>query len=178
FTGAITWPTTYEGEGCSASVLPAITGSPTWGPTNSCSNVVASYEDEVFNIVENVCFKIIRKWSVIDWCTYNSSTNSPIYRWQQVIKIKNSTPPTITSSCANKTIDSPTTDCNGYVELIATATDDCPAPNPLTWTYAIDIDRNGTIDINGTTNDASGTYKHGTHQITWVVKENCGNQAT
>ncbi len=178
FTGAITWPTTYEGEGCSASVLPAITGSPTWGPTNSCSNVVASYEDEVFNIVENVCFKIIRKWSVIDWCTYNSSTNSPIYRWQQVIKIKNSTPPTITSSCANRTVDSPTTDCNGYIELIATATDDCPAPNPLTWTYTIDLDRNGTIDFNGTTNDASGTYKHGTHQITWVVKDNCGNQAT
>lgn len=36
----------------------------------------------------------------------------------------------------------------------------------------------GTIDFNGSTNDASGTYKHGTHQITWVVKDNCGNQAT
>lgn len=176
FTGAITWPVTYEGEGCSASVSPNITGSPTWAATNSCSNVVASYEDEVFNIVENVCFKIIRKWAVIDWCTYNSSTNSPIYRWQQVIKIKNTVPPSITSSCANRTVQSPTTDCNGYIDLVATATDDCPTTSPLSWTYTIDLDMNGTIDYNGTTNDASGTYPHGTHKITWVVKDNCGNQ--
>lgn len=75
-------------------------------------------------------------------------------------------------------MDSPTTDCNGYIELIATATDDCPTTSPLSWTYTIDQDNNGSIDFNGITNDASGTYPHGTHKITWTVKDNCGNQAT
>jgi hypothetical protein len=36
-----------------------------------CELLGKSYEDEVFPVTPDACFKIQRTWSVINWCTYN-----------------------------------------------------------------------------------------------------------
>jgi hypothetical protein len=36
-----------------------------------CELLATSYEDEIFTVVPDACFKIERTWSVINWCTYN-----------------------------------------------------------------------------------------------------------
>ncbi|MDQ3141876.1 MAG: T9SS type A sorting domain-containing protein [Bacteroidota bacterium] len=165
-------------EGCRASVDPSITGYPKW-PTNiSCAELIATYEDQVFNIVENVCYKILRKWTVVDWCNLNANNGKGRWTDIQVIKITNKKAPDFTSSCDNRLpVDVQSSDCSGYIELIATATDDCTNPRDLIWTYSIDLGNNGTIDFNGNRNDASGNYPVGTHKISWTVEDQCGNKS-
>ena len=36
-----------------------------------CELLGISYEDEIFTVVPDACFKIERNWTVINWCTYN-----------------------------------------------------------------------------------------------------------
>jgi len=34
----------------------------------TCELIAVSYEDALFNVVENACFKLVRQWTVINWC--------------------------------------------------------------------------------------------------------------
>jgi len=36
-----------------------------------CELLGLSYEDEIFTVVPDACFKIERTWTIINWCTYN-----------------------------------------------------------------------------------------------------------
>lgn len=61
-------------QGCgnptAAQFLPAALGSPVLSD-GACSLVGAQYEDQSFsfnNPTSPACFKILRKWTVIDWC--------------------------------------------------------------------------------------------------------------
>lgn len=36
-----------------------------------CEDVLVSYEDEIFESVPDACYKVVRTWKAINWCTYN-----------------------------------------------------------------------------------------------------------
>lgn len=38
---------------------------------DDCELASASYQDEMITVVPDACFKINRRWTVINWCTYN-----------------------------------------------------------------------------------------------------------
>ena len=160
--------------GCLNSTHPDFTGRPTW-PTNlNCSRLVSGYSDQVFYQVENACYKILRKWVIIDDC-------NPNFNWTrvQIIKVANNLGPTFaTGNCTNKSFDILNDNCTGFIELIGVAGDDCTDTSDLIWSYKIDLNNNGSTDINGTTNNASGTFGRGTHRITWLVEDRCGNSST
>ncbi|MBN8680193.1 MAG: hypothetical protein J0M29_18355 [Chitinophagales bacterium] len=40
-----------------------------------CELLGFSYEDEIFTVVPDACFKIERTWTIINWCTYNPNGN-------------------------------------------------------------------------------------------------------
>ncbi|MDO8365752.1 MAG: hypothetical protein Q7T20_03065, partial [Saprospiraceae bacterium] len=40
-----------------------------------CELMGISYEDEIFTIVPDACFKVERTWTVINWCTYNPNSD-------------------------------------------------------------------------------------------------------
>lgn len=40
-----------------------------WG--EDCELLGVSYEDEIFTVVPDACYKIERTWTIINWCTYN-----------------------------------------------------------------------------------------------------------
>ncbi|MBK7233395.1 MAG: hypothetical protein IPH93_14325 [Saprospiraceae bacterium] len=174
----VVFPGDIQITGCLDRVDTSVTGSPKWPAGSSCSSVIASYEDEVFNQVDNVCFKILRKWTVIDWCSFNPTTRAGSISRVQVIKVINKDKPRFTSSCDNRTIEVVSADCNGFVNLEATAEDFCGNTTNLVWSYRIDIDNNSTIDINGNSSNASGVYPVGSHRITWTVEDRCGNTQT
>jgi len=46
------------------------TTEPTWTDP-ACGLVGKTFEDQVVNFGGGVCFKILRRWAVIDWCTYD-----------------------------------------------------------------------------------------------------------
>jgi hypothetical protein len=45
-------------------------GAPTFYGKD-CELLAVTYEDDVFTVVPDACFKIERTWKVINWCTYN-----------------------------------------------------------------------------------------------------------
>ncbi|MEI6412557.1 MAG: hypothetical protein WCR52_24405, partial [Bacteroidota bacterium] len=58
-----------------------------------CELLGVSYEDQVFTVVPDACFKIERTWTVINWCTFNP--NLPC------IAVPNPNPNAITNNPAN-----------------------------------------------------------------------------
>ncbi|MEO6190192.1 MAG: T9SS type A sorting domain-containing protein [Saprospiraceae bacterium] len=179
--GQITWPANISLPGCLLSDAdPSRAGKPTW-PAKPCATIIAGFEDEKFYNIDNSCIKIIRHWKVIDWCSYDvNSPGSPgLFTRDQIIKITNSGKPTINPiTCASLTVSSNSSDCSAPVELIGYATDDCTDSTLLTWNFAIDLDNNNSIEVNGLTRNASGNYRGGTHRIRWTVTDACGNSST
>ena len=62
---------------------------PTWD-ANYCSMIVSTYEDRPFYADGPSCGKIIREWTVIDWCKYepNTVTNSRPEKYSLVKDVK------------------------------------------------------------------------------------------
>ena len=157
---------------------PSKTGKPSW-TSDQCDLIASTYSDQVFTIVDSACFKILRTWTVIDWCTFdqNNPYQGGIWQYTQVIKLNNTVKP-VFAACADVTVCAYGENCNGFVDLKATATDDCTPEEKLVWKYAIDLNNDGTINTTGTTNNASAIYAVGKHKITWTVEDKCGNLST
>ena len=175
----ITWPQHRTLSGClNVDSDPSVTGRPTW-VNKPCSHVAATFNDQVFTFVDGACFKILRNWTVIDWCLFNP--NNPqgggLWQYTQEIKLNNTSSP-VFSSCANREFCVFGENCDGFVELIQTATDDCTPADQLRWTHQIDAFNNGTIDFTGNSNNASRVYPVGVHRVTWTVEDRCGNKST
>lgn len=169
---------------------PSKTGTPTLTNNPDCSQVAYTYEDQVFPFVDNVCYKILRKWTVIDWCkfapntnpqgqTYPSAPTAGVNTWTftQTIKVSNADKPVL-ASCSDRTFCGLNDNCTGTIELTNSATDACTPTSELKWSYAISPFNTGTFSITGNTNNASGTYPVGTHKIRWSVEDKCGNKTT
>ncbi len=55
------------------TALDSLTGLGSIKHTGDCEIVAIEYTDEVFNVVPDACYKIIRTWKVLDWCKYDPS---------------------------------------------------------------------------------------------------------
>jgi len=62
---------------------------------DNCSLIGVDYDDERFDIVDGACYKILRTWTVIDWCQYNSQTGEGLWQYVQVIKVKDNEAPEV-----------------------------------------------------------------------------------
>lgn len=185
------WPKDTLIIGCEnpndAEFSPNNLGRPDLTADNICSLVGADYQDQVFyfnNTSGQSCFKILRHWTVIDWCQrYENDGGGFDYRtWShtQVIKVHDPDKPVITSSCAPKTVCTYDPTCTeGYIELTASATDKCT--KELNWYYKIDAFNDGSFESGlsksglGNSANASGKYPIGTHRIEWTFEDKCGN---
>lgn len=177
----ITWPWDYMTDAChGGSVdpnhLPHGYDKPRW--TNKpCSQVGYSYKDQVFYFEGGVCTKILRTWTVIDWCKYNP--HYPHYggKWErvQIIKLKDTTKPQF-ENCVDVTVNGEEEDCKGRFKHNPHVWDNCTPANKLKYEYKIDIYANGSIDIirtGRTTIDE--VLPSGKHKVLWFVDDNCGN---
>lgn len=177
----IRFPRDYdEPQGCASEVSPDVTGRPSIND-DICSLTAVDYEDQVFTFVDGSCLKILRTWTVIDWCTYdpnNTGSNNQIpglYTEIQVIKVQNEIAPEIVEPCNNIEVCSYGA-CGGPVTLTKSATDDCTPTEDLLWEWSLDIDADGDIDRRGVGNSVTVTLDNGPHEITWLVEDLCGNR--
>lgn len=178
----IVWPLDFDSEECGISVspddLPAAYGNPVI-TEDGCDIVVVTYNDELLPFEYPACYKILRKWTVVDWCQFNADTGEGQWEKIQVIKISNTIAPVITSTCEDFDVCSYDANCGGVeVALTLDATDDCTDNANLRYSYVVDAYTNGTTDTYGSTNDATNTYPIGTHSIVWTVEDGCGNTTT
>ncbi len=194
----IDWPKDTTLVGCYApgNYDPELTGFPLLHEDN-CDLVGFTYKDQVFGFndddldAENICFKIIRTWTVMDWCQDDGYGHYLTWEKDQVIMVSEYNAPTFTTDCAEKTTCTYDAACEGgYIELPMSAEDDCTQGEDLRWRYRIDLDNDGSFDIDsrnfvggasiirGATASASGEYPIGKHRIVWEVWDQCGNIAT
>jgi len=147
---------------------------------DACDQVAVNYEDIYLPVAAPACFKILRKWTVIDWCQFNPNAVPDINgnvpgKWThtQKITVIDYSPPVFVS-CPNDLIfDSFNPNCgNTAIELIVEAEDCSP---DLSYSYEIDLNDDGFIENSGLTNDASGNYPLGNHKIYFTVADGCGN---
>jgi hypothetical protein len=85
----ITWPADISIEGCTvADADPKFAGKPSY-PNRPCSKIAASYSDDIFYDVNDLCLKIHRTWTVIDWCQYDAQNpTSSNGKWEHHQKLK------------------------------------------------------------------------------------------
>lgn len=202
---AIDWPEDYEttaacGEGdTDPDNLPIGMQRPRFDE-GICDLVSSTYKDEIYPFDDpdgNACYKVIRKWYVIDWCQPIEEDRiimQPLDDWDgepdprfatwifdQTLKIRNIVPPVIAGPLTE--VDTCSVDCDGgMITLMQSATDDCTPALELRWTIDIDLDDDGSIDStasgNGSSVDASGMYPIGRHSILWTFLDRCGNKIT
>ena len=166
----IHWP---ESEilitGCNTSIhpddLPIGYKRPTWDWI-SCSQVASSYKDQVF-IFSNDCKKILRRWTVIDWCNYIPGGSKGIYTRTQIIKVSNMERPIV--SCS-KTITVRADRCDStYVQTEKVFVEGVSC----TGTFVVEND-SPYADASGS--DASGVYPIGTTKFNYIVDYACGQK--
>lgn len=185
----VVFPADITMQGCSnpASFPPDSTGSP-MVLEESCTLIGNAYQDLVVRFNNNsgdACFKILREWTVIDWCKTPSVT---LATGTQQIEINDTVDPVINGGqqCPDTVIN--VTVCNSAaIVLTQQGFDACTSPENLLWTVQVDLDNNGTIDdiknlaggdsIQGSNSigKLSASYQIGTHKAIWELRDQCGN---
>lgn len=145
----------------------------------ACSQISFTYQDVIFQYTEEACSKILRTWKVIDDCVYVPFSNVGYWEYTQVIKVENSTKPTITAGCqASDFTVTQLSNCSARLEASATADDDCTPTDELKFTYKFDEDNNGSIDYTGEGSYINRIVEFGSHRVIWEVEDECGNIQT
>ncbi len=171
----ITWPKDYETSTClSASALnpedlPAGFNEPVFTGDNACALIATNYEDLVLDIEAPACFKILRTWTVIDWCQYevNSTNGKGRYEYEQVIKVIDNIAPTFASEPIDYTIDMLDDACEGTLMIPNVGVSDCSPNATLTAQSALGS------GFGPFTNVVPGVY-----DVQYIATDGCGNKAT
>lgn len=121
---------------------------------------VISYSDQIVPLCSPNSYRIIRTWTVIDWCADDFDLHA------QLIELRDDTAPLIQCP-ADLTVGTNVDDCSAAVLLPnATATDDCSAFT-ITPSWAF-----------GTGTGPFANVPQGVHEVTYTAEDACGNRAT
>ncbi|KXK39484.1 MAG: T9SS type A sorting domain-containing protein [Saprospiraceae bacterium] len=166
--------------------------SPYWvsGP---CDIVGVTTEDEIFRTGNEACYKIIRHFTVINWCTYDPSAGVGIWTHSQVIKIYDDSRPVI-QTCSDVTIGI-TQGCETTFTVTNSAVDTTLCGDQrLLWYVDVDLYSDDSIDYSFTPDNFDFRFNlpkvksgekvrvtlpdsvgHGWHKVIWKVQDECGN---
>ena len=169
---------------------------------DECEQVGTSFEDDTFYTVENACYKIVRKWTIIDACLHdpnqhghypdiiindtfranktdrycefrNLKDNGDGYiAYTQIIKIIDTVPPSL--SCKDTTICIIGNDCLKEIDLPIKVTDNCS--DDIWFTLSIDADGDGLYEsVQSHVRNLKETYSRGTYKIKAEAVDHCKN---
>ncbi len=173
----IQWPRDTTIEKCNPdSISIHMTGIPKYD-NEKCAVIIADYEDQVFKTSETGnCFKIIRRWKVLDWCRFENGDKNAVGYKDQIIKLTNKVAPILVTTCQDTSICNHSDTCGStaYSKTFF-GSDDCTSNVQLRWSWTIDLYNNGSADINGLTSTVSTQLPNGKHKVNIELKDACGN---
>ncbi len=179
----IEWPLDYTTDICGASTDPddipcdSLLYCRPELATSNCGLLAVTYTDQNLP-VNNSCVKILRRWTVIDWCQYdpNGSYIEGYWEYTQTIKVADHDAPVLTCAMDTIGIDNITASCVEFpVTIPPVSASDCS--NDLDYEIRLDYGNNGRIDSITTGNNASGLYPNGYTRVMFVVNDGCGNSS-
>ena len=145
--------------------------------SGACELIAVSVTDEQFFSFEfgsDACFKILREWTVIDWCSTTDSHGPETWTYVQTIKVVNEVAPDV--QCSDIVVTSTDLDCGPVdVNIAVTATDDCSQGVDLRFEYKVDFNKDGETDYSASGNDVIESFPIGEHLVYWTAKDKCGN---
>lgn len=144
-----------------------------------CHNLMYNKEDVVFNGTGGACFKIVRTWTIIDWCLADAMGTdyamSHAVKFSHAIVVMNTVAPTFVPH-ADQLVE--TENCSSdNVTVSTSATDDCPA-SFLTYSWEIDYGFNNVVatwDDFGSGSSFTLNMVIGRHRVHFAVSDGCGN---
>lgn len=172
----IDFPTYRRLNGCMDSLDPAITGSPVLSP-QGCASVDASHEDKYFYNVTESCYRILREWTVVDWCQLNPLDPSAGF-WTdvQIIDVNSELGPIIAIPDAERLCITDN-QCALAVQLTATAVDGdlCTPSDLITWTYGLWHADSGQAIKAGASSTVSAGLQAGAYYVIYTAQDQCAN---
>lgn len=151
---------------------PSYTGQP--GGAYYCASVDFTYTDIFIPICEESCsysynsYKIIRDWTVVDWCT------GQIRNYTQIIKVLDTTPPSV-EPISDLTLSVNPFDCSAQLALpVPVSSDNCTDEEHLKVHYNSPIGQviNGVLHIDSPAKTMNGQDI----LMQAVVADCCGNE--
>ncbi len=182
FTEAnISWPEDREVSSCdeappTAEELAAIVTA-----SVGCSDVrISEPVDDIIDNVPGLCQRIIRTWTVVDWCRFPANQNA---RWtfDQKIDVVNSNGPAIDISGSNISLDPKPDSCRAHILIEGIAIDDCTLTSQLSWTYKLDLLQDGerlNVIAERQGRVLETRIDAGVYEMTWSATDGCGNTST
>ena len=181
----INFPENWSGELEADCTVPEIGYGEPAVTDDNCEMIAVSYADEIFNVTADACYKIVRTWTAINWCTYDPnisaedailvSASDNIYQvtgdsyitYTQTLDVYDTTAPEI------ETIDDITigitTDC--AVDFIL------PDPVVLNECSGYTVTANST-DLAAFGNDMQySNVVSGTYTVSYQIMDDCGNSS-
>jgi len=168
----IDWPNDDSvdcGDGTEPDDLRSISQRPSFDE-DACDLVAVTYEDQYLPVVDSACYQILRTWTILDWCQFDSSQdpNPGVWTFIQSIEVRDQDAPEITTPLEDATVCSYTGDCSEAIEFSLEATDECS--DELTYHLFIEGYADGNVATTATV-----SLPQGTHEIVWTVTDGCGN---
>ncbi len=137
-------------------------------PPTECALIAQSYEDQLFDIEPPACYKIVRRWTLIDWCQFDvHNPGVGTFTHTQLITVMDTLPPEVVF-CPTDTVFGVDSLCQfGMVTLPPVEALDCSPGVEITNDSPFAFDDGA---------DASGWYPPGEHLVRFTVQDGCGNR--
>ena len=169
----VSWPEDYTTYNCGEAVDPDDLPPGFNHPeilTEKCGRLTVHYEDELYEISYPACYKILRYWSILDWCTYDPDNPDAGGRFNhvQVIKVNDNEEPIL--ECPENIIIGIDATCDSAVVAIPLVTATDCNPDVLIVNDSPFAESGGA--------DASGVYPLGQTTVTYTASDRCGNTST
>jgi hypothetical protein len=170
----VTWPADYTAIGqCTPIGLdPAMTGRPIISE-DACDMVGLRMDDLTFPFTTNgvACYKIVRTWTVMDWCQTDEFGNNLTWTYEQEIKVMDNDAPVITVPTSPVIYE--TLSCYSDKITLSASAMDCTPQAELRWEYV--ITQEGDVVSEGNTNTVVDSFEVGEYTISYTVEDRCGN---
>ena len=100
---------------------------------DACGNIGVGFEDLTLPVQGDACIKILRTWTIIDWCQFEvgNSLGDGIWEYVQVIEVINSLAPNVNCSASDSSIGNFEENCGAtFVNLFIDACLLYTSPSP------------------------------------------------
>jgi len=134
--------------------------------SSDCELLATNFTDQVFTVSGPACYKIVRTWKVINWCTYTPGGNTGVWEGAQIIMVTDNAAPTFTCP-ANMTVP---VDGN------------CKATITLPQVTNIqDCSQNVSVTVTSSFGNGYGPFTNvnpGSYTANYHVADGCGNASS